>query len=281
VHLNSAGATKGLDFAEEGSLCHWLFTRGDLTGINDPHSSNQAGATFLQPPSNPSNRSTKLIVMGLPKTGTTSVARALLDLNLSVAHNQGDQLPFCDAIANTLENKYEHLAKMYPFALWVVTYAAFDDWFSSALLHEESTGCRWPSSLRALCGSTDALWIERTISANTGLSPPQPASAEFRANCSTSMRASRPYLREAHRLYYTRLRYFLSHRHHAWVDVRRGAGWRELEHAFDGRVLPPSWDIPLLKTNAHQGKAFPKWNTAGQRGGWPKCRVRITEHASK
>eukprot|EP00966_Prymnesium_polylepis_P100912 2337067-Prymnesium_polylepis.1 len=48
-----------------------------------------------------------VIAMGLPKTGTTSVAGALSKLGYQISHHEGDQLRFgkgCNAILNTLED---------------------------------------------------------------------------------------------------------------------------------------------------------------------------------
>lgn len=43
----------------------------------------------------------RIVVMGLPKTGTTATATALVGLGYHVAHNQGDQLSQrCQVIAN-------------------------------------------------------------------------------------------------------------------------------------------------------------------------------------
>ena len=63
----------------------------------------------------------RIIVMGLPKTGTTATATALVDVGYHVAHNQGDKLsPQCQVLANTHESSYAELDRKHPSAKWLI-----------------------------------------------------------------------------------------------------------------------------------------------------------------
>jgi hypothetical protein len=80
----------------------------------------------------------QIIVMGLPKTGTTSVAYALAALGYNVSHDTGDTLSSgrCNVIINTHETLYKHLDKKYPNATWFFTYSQnASQWFDSFQYH--------------------------------------------------------------------------------------------------------------------------------------------------
>lgn len=85
----------------------------------------------------PQRNETTIILMGLPKTGTTAAAQALVSLGFRVAHNQGDVLgPTCDAIGNTLEDKYVALDGQHPRAAWILTVSANTTaWLDSVRSH--------------------------------------------------------------------------------------------------------------------------------------------------
>lgn len=68
-------------------------------------------------------RADQIIVMGLPKTGTTATANALVDVGYNVSHNAGDKLrPRCQVIVNTLESSYPELDRKHPNAKWLILY---------------------------------------------------------------------------------------------------------------------------------------------------------------
>lgn len=104
-----------------------------------------------------------IIGMGLPKTGTTATAHALLKLGFGVTHNSGDKLgQSCNVILNTLENQYKELDRKYPTARWLITYSAnVTEWMNSWTQHQarkmKSRGLQSRSSCNGLkwCNTTN------------------------------------------------------------------------------------------------------------------------------
>lgn len=81
----------------------------------------------------------QVIGMGLPKTGTTSLSYELRGIGLHVAHNLGDRLSDkCDAICNTLEDKYVELYQKHPNATWIITHSKnVSAWIESVEEHRK------------------------------------------------------------------------------------------------------------------------------------------------
>ncbi|BDF94327.1 MULTISPECIES: sulfotransferase family protein [Pseudoalteromonas] len=77
---------------------------------------------------------TKIFIIGLPRTGTTSVCHAFLQLGFRCAHTAYIQKTFSDAqvIADTpIFNDYQQLDKLYPHAKFIYLERAFDKWLPS------------------------------------------------------------------------------------------------------------------------------------------------------
>lgn len=76
----------------------------------------------------------KIFIIGLPRTGTTSLCSALLDLNFSVAHTAYTERTFLEAqaIADTpVFNDFQALDKAYPGAKFIYLQRSADKWVPS------------------------------------------------------------------------------------------------------------------------------------------------------
>mmetsp|Transcript_18410 Transcript_18410/g.39565 ORF Transcript_18410/g.39565 Transcript_18410/m.39565 type:complete len:174 (+) Transcript_18410:65-586(+) len=71
--------------------------------------------------------SQQVIIMGLPKTGTTSLANAFQALGYNVSHGMGDTLVTssgrCNVIVECMVHQYKELDKNHPNATWVISYS--------------------------------------------------------------------------------------------------------------------------------------------------------------
>ncbi|MBA6391703.1 sulfotransferase family protein [Colwellia sp. BRX10-3] len=76
----------------------------------------------------------KIFIIGLPRTGTTSVCAAMLELGFSVAHTAYTERAFFEAqvIADTpIFCDYQHLDKAYPDAKFIYLTRTMDKWLPS------------------------------------------------------------------------------------------------------------------------------------------------------
>ncbi|MFT5815259.1 MAG: hypothetical protein ACI9VT_003031 [Psychroserpens sp.] len=76
----------------------------------------------------------KIFIIGLPRTGTTSVCAAMLELGFSVAHTAYTERAFFEAqvIADTpIFCDYQHLDKAYPNAKFIYLTRTMDKWLPS------------------------------------------------------------------------------------------------------------------------------------------------------
>ena len=76
----------------------------------------------------------KIFIIGLPRTGTTSVCAAMLELGFSVAHTAYTERAFIEAqvIGDTpIFCDYQHLDKAYPDAKFIYLTRAMDKWLPS------------------------------------------------------------------------------------------------------------------------------------------------------
>jgi len=76
----------------------------------------------------------KIFIIGLPRTGTTSVCAAMLDLGFRVAHTAYTDRSFNEAqvIADTpIFCDYQHLDKAYPDAKFIYLTRTMDKWLPS------------------------------------------------------------------------------------------------------------------------------------------------------
>ena len=77
---------------------------------------------------------TKVFIIGLPRTGTTSVCAAMLELGFKVAHTAYTDRSFVEAqvIADTpIFCDYQHLDKAYPDAKFIYLTRTMDKWLPS------------------------------------------------------------------------------------------------------------------------------------------------------
>ena len=77
---------------------------------------------------------TKVFIIGLPRTGTTSVCAAMLELGFKVAHTAYTDRAFVEAqvIADTpIFCDYQHLDKAYPDAKFICLTRTMDKWLPS------------------------------------------------------------------------------------------------------------------------------------------------------
>ena len=196
-----------------------------------------------------------VIGMGLPKTGTTSTANALvIQLGLRVAHNQGDMLsPRCDCIINTLEWGFMQLDKKHPNARWILTYS--------------QNATAWLESVKEHMLWRRAYWVREKrptflpcifFGCYMGLPQHYSGSADvaFPIDNSTGwLRADKELeLFAAYERYYGRLFTHFRSVKYALVDVRQGS-YHNLFHVHPNLTAP-----------------FPMSNTRSDRGSWPKCR---------
>jgi hypothetical protein len=67
----------------------------------------------------------KVVVVGLPKTGTSSMTAAMHMLGFNLMHGHGGASVLsgtkCDGLANTMEHEYESLYKEFPESVWFIT----------------------------------------------------------------------------------------------------------------------------------------------------------------
>ena len=213
----------------------------------------------------------KIISMGLPKTGTTATANALVHVGLKVAHNQGDMLDKnCDVIINTLESKYEKLDRQHPGAKWIITYSAnASAWVDSVNGHVGRYRCTVKSVNTSETGNAtrDALPGRRLnecanqlachfYGCEMGLPPNVLSAAPIRIVSGTPLSilsADKPALLARYKQYYQRLFSHFLGRQYALVDVRA--------HKYTGL----SYIHEDLKGPFHDA------NSAEHPGGWPKC----------
>jgi len=76
----------------------------------------------------------KIFIVGLPRTGTTSVCKALLDLDISVAHTAYTQEAFRQAkvIADTpVYCDYPFLDKLFPNSVYILLERELESWLPS------------------------------------------------------------------------------------------------------------------------------------------------------
>lgn len=76
----------------------------------------------------------KIFIIGLPRTGTTSVCNAMLELGFNVAHTAYTDRAFCEAqvIADTpIFCDYQHLDKAYPNAKFIYLARTMEKWLPS------------------------------------------------------------------------------------------------------------------------------------------------------
>merc|ERR1712113_1171511 len=191
----------------------------------------------------------QIIVMGLPKTGTTATAAALVDVGYHVAHNQGDKLSRrCQVIANTLESRYAELDQKHPNATWLITYSAnASQWVDSVQAHvkrhhppEKSLPCNFYGCAMGLADGVQKSFVYNATATatNKGNFIPEGALLELLA---------------AYRLYYDRLFTYFQGRPYVLVDVREGK-YVNLSH------IHPAFRGP-----------FKAKNTRDHPGQWPRC----------
>ena len=208
----------------------------------------------------------KIIVMGLPKTGTTSVAQALSHLGYKVSHNQGDTLNNgrCNVIANTLEFQYPELYEKYPNATWVLTYTANTSaWFDSFAYHiiyhqpqnYKKSHRHWIQKIHRMFHIPDTFTSDLDLGANS-----------TEAHHFVLSHAEN-YMKYYERYYKNLFRFFMQKRSPTsaripLIDVRNGDGYEKLK------------DVVLNGTQVIDRKhaAFPHANSKNNVGGWPRCR---------
>ncbi|KAL7553858.1 hypothetical protein ACHAWF_017191 [Thalassiosira exigua] len=204
----------------------------------------------------------KVIVMGVPKTGTTSVALALAALGYRVSHNQGDTLKSgkCNAIANTMESQYHHLYHEHPGATWIITHSSnISAWFDSMSYHIAYHG-RSKDMGRQIYDMHDRLQM------NTDILHSFPVNSATRNATFEFMVEHRDVYTKGYERYYKNLFAFLSEnspRHQSAVpiiDVRAGDGFNKLVHVTRNGTRPVDASMP-----------FPHANRKYNPGQWPKC----------
>jgi len=199
----------------------------------------------------------KIIVMGLPKTGTTSLAQAFRALGYNVSHNMGDTLGRCKVIANTMEYQYKQLDRKHPEATWVITYAKnATQWVDSWITHLSQQNHKFGVIAQTheklhmnrslfLMGFPDGEYPVRT----------QRATRTFMEKHAQDYEAHyQKYYRELFDYFGDRMQYM------PIVDVRAGDGYDKLFSIARNHsdVITP-------------GVPFPHANSRDKRGGWPKC----------
>ena len=194
-----------------------------------------------------SSSSCPLIVIGLPKTGTSSIAEAIERLGFNMMHNapSADALswPGCDGLANAAEHEYEEMHRRYPCATWIVAYSSNRSQWLGSLNHQLAKNSRrrgWtcPAAQRIF---GDGNPIAAEVKATTGITPP--------SGCAFDA----AYHGAFHKAYYRRLFGFFSSVSlpHRLLDVRKGHGWRELG-PIRGRCPAPATRFPSANSRSAQ-----------------------------
>ncbi|GAB2190701.1 sulfotransferase family protein [Sessilibacter sp. MAH1] len=79
----------------------------------------------------------KIFIVGLPRTGTTSMCQLFLQLNYSVAHTSYSQacIEKAQVIADTpIFSDFYELNKFFPNSIWIYLHRDFNDWLPSIAL---------------------------------------------------------------------------------------------------------------------------------------------------
>jgi hypothetical protein len=198
-----------------------------------------------------------VISMGLPKTGTTSVAVALQQqLRLRVAHNRGDVLAHCDALVNTMEDAFAELHSKHPSARWIITYSDnASAWLVSVREHikhdfherripyadKRHLQCRMYGCAMGLEEGVHAPLFP--LDATTGWIRP----------------SHEPNLLAAYHRYYSRLFAFFTSRQFAIVDVRSNR-YDHLARIHPNLTAP----FPPVNNRQHRGRGSLHQCTAGR-----------------
>ena len=160
------------------------------------------------------HRRRRIIGMGLSKTGTTALSRAIANVGFRVAHNHGDLLSdSCQAITNTLEDRYEELDQRYPNATFVITHTAnVSAWIFSLQSHIQ----RYPKMLLHEHNATFLpCFVYGCVSDKTN------KQKDTKVAVDTTGTISQPReLRRLYEAYYRQLFKYFAGRDYAYVDVR-------------------------------------------------------------
>jgi hypothetical protein len=204
----------------------------------------------------------QIIIMGLPKSGTTAAATALKHAGFRVAHHQGDRLgPQCDVLANTMEDGFRDLHALHPSASWMVLRS--DN--TSAWLDSVANHVAQPKNKRQCTKHTVkpglSCWRGDTVGSIEvgctfyGCSEGMPEGD--RKTLHVQLHETERILK-AHDTYYARLTKFLESvgKSYAVVDVRNGV-YRSVHE-----LISPNITIPFAAVNTrhHRGGehvAFP------------------------
>ena len=191
--------------------------------------------------------------MGLPKTGTSSVAEAVERLGFNMHHYAPSVAPLawlgCDGLANAAEHEYASLHATYPCATWIVTHSANVSAWGASLkrqitknLHANSKAWRCPAIERIFGNHTDV--TQALAHASHGaLAPP------------IGCRFEHAFFAAFYAEYYRRLFAFFDARRVTYrvVDVRKGDNsWRALG-PIRGRC-PVAPDAPFPMANSRAAK---------------------------
>ena len=241
-----------------------------VAGVSSTPSTPSTPRTPRTPRGVASSATCPIIVMGLPKTGTSSAAEAIERLGYDMVHYAPSAAPLgwpgCDGLANAAEHDYEELHARYPCADWVVTHSSnVTAWLGSLRTQLKknylANGRTWrcPATERIFGSHTD---VARAVHAKHGLSPP--GGCKFDAE----------YFAAFYREYYRRLFAFFTQRGNAGngtkpyrlVDARRGDGWRELA-PIRGRC-PATPDAPYPMANSRAGHTSDYIGRCRDPAGW-------------
>lgn len=209
----------------------------------------------------------KIIVMGLPKTGTTSVAVALKALGYNVSHNQGDTLSTgrCNVIANTMELQYPQLRSRYPRATWIVTYASnASAWFDSFAYHVCFHGGGGEG-----CDRKRVEYFHSKFDIDGTIFEDFPENGTRENVWSFLLDHRGTYVAFYERYYLGLFRFLLDDRQRPAssqtsvpvVDVRAGGGYEALAPVTLNGTEPVDATLP-----------FPHANSRDRVGAWPRCR---------
>jgi hypothetical protein len=151
---------------------HAVYLSMLLLGLGGPiENMDAATVSPMEPPLAP------VIVMGLPKTGTTSTAAALETLGIHTRHCCGNEYgaikwPGCGGIANMGEHRYRFFYEQYGHAAtWVLTERNLSAWLASnkrhlARLQNRSGSCHGSFNIFAGQGRGGPATVIQALEAN-------------------------------------------------------------------------------------------------------------------
>jgi hypothetical protein len=190
----------------------------------------------------------KVVVVGLPKTGTSSMTDAMHMLGFNLMHGRGGRNVLsgtkCDGLANTMEHEYESLYKEFPESAWFITKPSnVTRWLESLKFHLAYSKINFSPVCRGAHAIFGLPALRNWVTSTTGLS--QPVDCDFGGGA---------YLKVYFEEYYRRVLAFFTDNNipHTVVDVFGGLKWDLLAQGTGRCPLDENAVVPRRNTADHK-----------------------------